>query len=98
MRDTFVKKQFKSSGMETIKQSKLKWNTWQMINWKEVESQVFKLQKRIYRASMQANMPQLRKLQKTIVHSFYAKLLAVRKVTQENKGKKYRRSRWNKIT
>jgi N-terminal domain of reverse transcriptase len=28
-----------------------KWNTWQDIDWKTVDKQVFKLQKRIYKAS-----------------------------------------------
>jgi len=68
--------------------SKLKWNTWEEINWKTVEFQVFKLQKRIYRASLQGDKKLIRKLQKMMVSSYYGKLLATRKVTQENKGKK----------
>ena len=42
--------------------SKLKWNTWEEINWKTVEFQVFKLQKRIYRASLQGDKKLVRKL------------------------------------
>ena len=68
--------------------SKLKWNTWEEINWKTVEFQVFKLQKRIYRASLQGDKKLVRKLQHMMVSSYYVKLLAIRKVTQENKGKK----------
>ena len=68
--------------------SKLKWNTWEEINWKTVESQVFKLQKRIYRASLQGDKKLVRKLQRMMVNSYYVKLLATRKVTQENKGRK----------
>lgn len=68
--------------------SKLKWNTWKEINWKTVEFQVFKLQKRIYRASLRGDKKLVRKLQHMMVSSYYGKLLAIRKVTQENKGKK----------
>ncbi len=59
---------------------------WKNINWAKVEGIIFKLQKRIYRASENENIKLVRQLQKTIVNSWYAKLLAVRKVTQENKG------------
>ena len=68
--------------------SKLKWNTWEEINWKAVEFQVFKLQKRIYRASLQGDKKLVHKLQRMMLSSYYGKLLATRKVTQENKGKK----------
>jgi RNA-directed DNA polymerase len=61
--------------------------TWHELPWKRIERRVFKLQKRIYRASLKGNLKLVRKLQKTLVHSWFAKLLAVRKVTQENKGK-----------
>jgi RNA-directed DNA polymerase len=46
------------------------------------------LQKRVYRASLQGDKKLVRKLQKMMVSSHYGKLLAIRKVTQENKGKK----------
>lgn len=36
--------------------SKSKWNTWKDIDWKTVESKVFKLQKRIFRASLQESL------------------------------------------
>lgn len=61
---------------------------WRELPWKKIEKRVFKLQKRIYRASEGGNRMLIRKLQKTMVNSWYAKLLAVRRVTQENKGKK----------
>ncbi|EAZ89168.1 group II intron reverse transcriptase/maturase [Crocosphaera chwakensis] len=68
----------------------LKPNTveWNQINWRKVEKAVFKLQKRIYQASVNGDIKKVRKLQKTLLNSYYARLLAVRKVTQENKGKK----------
>ena len=65
--------------------SKVEWNK---INWRKAEFAVFKLQKRIYRASLLGDVKQVRKLQKMMVKSWYARLLSTRRVTQENKGKK----------
>lgn len=61
---------------------------WNEINWHKVEKSVFKLQKRIYQASIDGNLRKLRKLQKTLLNSYNAKLLAVRRVSQDNSGKK----------
>lgn len=66
--------------------SKSEWNNWDEIDWVKVDSSVFKLQKRIYRASQAEDYKLVHKLQKLMVKSWYGKLLAVRKVTQENKG------------
>jgi RNA-directed DNA polymerase len=49
---------------------------------------VFKLQKRIYRASERGDVKAVRRLQRTLMRSWYARLLTVRRVTQDNKGKK----------
>ncbi len=61
---------------------------WHQINWKAIERYVFKLQKQIYRASSRGNVKLVRFLQKLMLKSRAAKLLAVRQVTQENQGKK----------
>lgn len=61
---------------------------WNSINWAKVQRVVFKLQKRIYQASLSGQNAKARKLQKLLVKSYYAKLLAIRKVTQDNQGKK----------
>ncbi|NEQ64418.1 MAG: group II intron reverse transcriptase/maturase [Symploca sp. SIO2D2] len=61
---------------------------WKDINWAKVQRKVFKLQKRIYRAVEIGDKAKARNLQKLLVKSYYAKLLAVRKVTQDNSGKK----------
>ncbi len=61
---------------------------WNQINWRKVEKAVFKLQKRIYQASRNGDVRKVHKLQKTLLNSFYAKLISVRRVTQDNKGKK----------
>src|SRR5262245_53680379 len=60
---------------------------WNMIPWKKVERNVFKLQKRIYRASGRGDVRAVRKLQRLLMNTQSAKLLAVRKVTQDNQGK-----------
>ncbi|XWK91446.1 MAG: group II intron reverse transcriptase/maturase [Phormidium sp.] len=61
---------------------------WREIDWKQAEKVVFKLQKRIYRASNCGDVKTVRRLQKTLIRSWYARLLATRKVTQDNKGKR----------
>ncbi|NEO61433.1 MAG: group II intron reverse transcriptase/maturase [Moorea sp. SIO4G2] len=61
---------------------------WKTVNWRKLERTVFKLQNRIYRASQRGNVRVVRKLQKTLMKSWSAKMIAVRKVTQQNKGKK----------
>lgn len=62
--------------------------TWRETSWRELERRVFKLQKRIYKASRRGDVKAVRKLQKTLATSWSAKCLAVRRVTQDNQGKK----------
>jgi len=61
---------------------------WSDIEWRKIEFNIWKLQKRIYRASISGNIKLVHKLQKTLIQSWNGKLLAVRRVTQENKGKR----------
>jgi RNA-directed DNA polymerase len=61
---------------------------WKDIPWKTIQRKVFKLQKRIYKAAIRGNHVLARGLQKLLLKSYYAKLLAVRQVTQLNRGKK----------
>lgn len=63
------------------------WNEWRDINWKKVERQTFKLQTRIYRASQRGDVKLVHKLQRLLTKSFYGRLWATRKVTQDNRGK-----------
>lgn len=70
--------------MNTV-QPMYEWNT---IPWHKLERNVFKLQRRIYRASLSGKRQQVRKLQKLLLSSRSAKLLAVRRVSQDNTGKK----------
>ena len=60
---------------------------WQGIPWKKVHRHVFRLQKRIYRATQRGDVRTVHKLQKLLVKSWYARLLAVRRITQDNRGK-----------
>ena len=61
---------------------------WRNVNWQKLERRVFKLQKRIFKASNRGDVKAVRKLQKTLLRSWSAKMLAVRRVTQDNCGKK----------
>src|ERR671935_982160 len=60
---------------------------WQDIPWKKIHRHVFRLQKRIYRATQRGQVRTAHKLQKLLIKSWYARLLAVRRVTQDNRGK-----------
>jgi len=61
---------------------------WNLMNWRKLERKVYKLQKRIYRASQRGDVKALRRLQKTLMKSWSARALAVRRVSQDNQGKK----------
>ena len=61
---------------------------WQDLPWKKIHRHVFRLQKRIYRATQRGEVRRARKLQKLLVKSWYARLLAVRRISQDNRGKK----------
>jgi len=61
---------------------------WETVNWQKVERYVFKLQKRIYAASRQGDKRRVRQLQKTLMNSWSNRVLAVRRVTQDNRGRK----------
>lgn len=61
---------------------------WNKLPWKQIERRVFKLQKRIYRATQRGDVKAVRRLQKTLMRSWSAKCMATRKVTQDNQGKK----------
>ena len=60
---------------------------WQDIPWKKVHRHVFRLQKRRYRATQRGEVRTVRQLQNLLSKSWYARLLAGRRVTQENKGR-----------
>ena len=61
---------------------------WNDLPWRTLQRAVFKLQKRIYQAQRRGNVKAVRRLQRLLVASRSAKLLAVRRVTQDNRGKR----------
>jgi RNA-directed DNA polymerase len=67
---------------------KYEWENWNDIDWQVVEVAVFKLQKRIYKYSLLGDKQKVHKLQRLFVQSYFVKLLAIRRVTQDNQGKK----------
>ncbi|GET38420.1 reverse transcriptase N-terminal domain-containing protein [Microseira wollei] len=52
---------------------------WRDIPWKKLERRVHKLQKRIYQACQRGDIKAVRRLQKTLIRSWSAKCLAVRR-------------------
>src|SRR5260370_17457414 len=61
---------------------------WNQLPWRKLEKHCFRIQKRIYQASQRGKTRAVQKLQKLLMKSEAARLLAVRRVTQENQGKK----------
>jgi RNA-directed DNA polymerase len=61
---------------------------WSALPWRDIERSVFKLQQRIYRATKRGDARTVHKLQRLLINSRAAKLLAVRRVTQDNQGKR----------
>src|SRR5712692_9902674 len=61
---------------------------WRTLPWRKFEQHVYRIQKNIYRASQQGKTRKVQKLQKLLMKSEAARLLAVRRVTQDNQGKK----------
>jgi RNA-directed DNA polymerase len=61
---------------------------WNKLPWRKFEQHVYRIQKRIYRARKPGNTRAVQKLQKLLTKSEAARLLAVRPVTQDNRGKK----------
>lgn len=71
---------------KTLKSEKLSDIKWKDINWKEAEKYVKRLQIRIVKAVKLNKWNLVKRLQYLLTNSFYAKAIAVRKVTS-NRGK-----------
>ncbi len=61
---------------------------WQDIVWNKVEKTVFNLQKRIYKATKTGQLKQAKALSKLLLRSSCSIILNVRRITQDNSGKK----------
>ena len=60
---------------------------WKDIDWKQIQKNVYRLQTRIFKAKRRGDTKQVHRLQKLLMKSRSAKLLSVRKVSQDNQGK-----------
>jgi RNA-directed DNA polymerase len=60
---------------------------WAAIPWRKLERSVYRLQKRIFRASCRGDVRAVRSVQRLLMKSKAARCLAVRRVTQDNQGK-----------
>jgi RNA-directed DNA polymerase len=61
---------------------------WTTIPWQKLERYVYRLQKRIYKAKQRSDTRAVRGLKRMLIRSKAAKTLAVRQVTQDNRGKR----------
>ena len=61
-----------------------KWSTWESIDWNKCEIAVNKLQARIVKAQKAGKHGKVKSLQWVLTHSFYAKALAVKRVTSNS--------------
>jgi RNA-directed DNA polymerase len=66
---------------------KLSPERWDTVNWVEIDNAVSKLQRKIFKASKDSNIKKVRFYQRQMINAYSAKLKAVRRVTQDNKGK-----------
>src|SRR6266571_6196365 len=61
---------------------------WSPIPWRKLERYIYRLQKRIYKAKQRHDTRAVRGLKRVLKRSKAAKTLAVRQVTQDNRGKR----------
>ena len=61
---------------------------WENLNWKQFQKTLFRLQKRIFKAIREGDKAKAINLQKLVLSSHAARMLAVRQVTQLNQGRK----------
>lgn len=60
---------------------------WQVLPWSKIKAHVFRLQMRIAKAEREGRKSRVKALQKLLTSSFYAKCLAVKRVTSNAGGK-----------
>src|SRR5690348_3741939 len=61
---------------------------WALIDWRKAERSRYRLQKRIYIAASRGDVKVVHNLQRKLRRSWAVRVLAVRRVTQENQGKR----------
>jgi len=62
-------------------------HVWEALPWKKFHTQVFRLQRRIAKAEREGKHGKVKSLQWILTHSFTAKALAVKRVTENQGGK-----------
>lgn len=67
---------------------KINSESWKNLPWKKFRKDLFRLQKRVWKAVRVEDMQKAKSLQKLILRSQAARFLAIRQVTQLNAGKK----------
>jgi len=77
-----------TSGNKRMVHSSTKHLSWRSIDWKAAQREVRRLQMRIAQAVQEGKHGKVKALQWMLTHSFYAKALAVKRVTS-NQGKNY---------
>src|SRR3954451_6284605 len=60
-------------------------DSWDSLPWLDLEQDLFRLKKRISQASIRGDFPCIRSLQRLLLSSRAAKLIAVRRITQDNR-------------
>lgn len=61
---------------------------WSNVDWQISKKRITRYQSRIFKASKENNLRKVKALQKFVINSLDAKLLAVKRVTTENRGSK----------
>ena len=71
-----------------IRHSEKTSESWKNLPWKKFRKDLFRLQKRVWKAVRAGDKAKAKSLQKLILRSQAARFLAIRQVTQLNNGKK----------
>jgi hypothetical protein len=70
---------------------------WTLLPWRTLEQYVDRQQKRLYKAASRDNVRAVRRLQQVVMQSHAARLLAVRRGTQDKQGKEDCGGRWRSV-
>ncbi len=73
---------------QTIERTIRQTPDWDSIDWNSHWDHVRRIQERIFRATRDQDWSKVKNLQKLLIRSYSARLIAVRKVTQDNRGKR----------
>ncbi|MEM8780782.1 MAG: reverse transcriptase domain-containing protein [Cyanobacteria bacterium P01_G01_bin.49] len=63
-------------------------DNWEFADWKKFQKVLFRLQRRIFKAIKEGDKAKAKRLQKLVLSSHSARMLAIRQVTQLNQGKR----------